>query len=61
MVMVQLKENSQHSYFNVYIFLYLGEGTYKLNGKEIDELIESCDINGDGKIDLAEFLGAMKK
>lgn len=41
--------------------LMLENGISSFGGKDVDEIIKSCDVNGDGKIDFQEFVTAIGK
>ena len=38
---------------------YLGQGTTMLNGKSVDEILETCDKDGNGVIDFSEFKSSL--
>jgi calcium-dependent protein kinase len=40
-------------------YTFNAEEEYKMNPKELDDMISSCDKNGDGEIDYDEFIKMM--
>lgn len=51
---VRLKKLALRS-FTEYFLHYVDSGTNLLNGKSVDEIIDSCDKDGNGMIDYDEF------
>lgn len=56
---VSSKEPNLKKYSNVKLTLKLENGLNSVNGKSLDEVILSCDKDGNGIIDYNEFKAAM--
>lgn len=57
--MVSSKDPNSRKYSNVKFTLKLENGLNSMNGKSLDEVILSCDKDGNGIIDYNEFKAAM--
>lgn len=52
-------DHNQKKFLNVFFFINKENGINTMNGKSIDEVILSCDKDGNGIIDYNEFKAAM--
>ena len=52
-------DHNSKKFLNVFFFINKENGINTMNGKSIDEVILSCDKDGNGIIDYNEFKAAM--